>query len=227
MGQKMTLGGNLSFSVTKKHLGMLQSLCVIYIFIFIYAFIICLRSEECGRQFAYRTDGTRYQPCHTQSLKRSGRKSVPVWGWFSSEGAGAIQRIEGRFTSEKYIQILEDVLLPTAWARFGLGPIRFVQDRSPIHTSHAVTDWFADHPEFELIPWPSKGADLNPIENVWSEMVRDMNSQHVRNSDELWDDVLNIWNNLVPRRSYFRTLVNSMPSRLQMVIDLGGEWTKY
>lgn len=132
-------------------------------------------------------------------MKRSGRLSVPVWAWFSSEGAGAIHRINGRLTSEKYVRILEDILLPTARARFAPGLIRFVQDRSSIHTSRAVTAWFANHPEFEVLPWPSKGADLNPIENLWSEMVRDMNSQQVANSNELWSDVLDIWNSLVPK----------------------------
>ena len=160
-------------------------------------------------------------------MKRSGRKSVPVWAWFSFEGAGAIHRITGRLTSEKYIQILDDVLLPTAWARFGLGPIRFIQDRSPIHTSHAVRDWFADRPEFELLPWPSKGVDLNPIENLWSEMVRDMDSQQVNSSEELWNDVSNIWDNLKGRDEYWRVLASSMPSRLQLVRDMLGDWTKY
>ena len=230
----MTVGGNQLFSATKKRLGRL-SLILIHNWFKIYCYAIGFlyiirhfnRLEECGRQFVYRTNGTRFHPCHTQTLKRSGRKSVPVWAWFSSQGAGAVHRIDGRLTAEKYISILDDVLLPTAWARLGLGPIRFVQFRSPIHTSHAVTAWFADHPEFELLPWPPKEADLNPIENLWSEMVRDMNSQHVRNSNELWSDVLDIWNNFAPKQSYWRTLANSMPSRLEMVTDLKGEWTKY
>ena len=232
----MTVGGNQLFSATKKRLGRL-SLIFIHDWFKIYCYAIGFlyiirhfnRSEECGRQFVYRTNRTRFHPCHTQTLKRSGsgRKSVPVWAWFSSQGAGAVHRNDGRLTAEKYISILDDVLLPTAWARFGLGPIRFVQFRSPIHTSHAVTAWFADHPEFELLPWPPRGADLNPIENLWSEMVRDMNWQHVRNSNELWSDVWDIWNNFAPKQSYWRTLANSMPSRLEMVTDLRGEWTKY
>ena len=79
-------------------------------------------------------------------------------------------------------------MVPIAYARFGhgiYGPIRFVQDLSPIHTSNLVREWFEEHPEFELIPWPPKGADLNPIENVWSEMVRDMDAQNVTSDDQL------------------------------------------
>jgi hypothetical protein len=40
-----------------------------------------------------------------------------------------------------------------------------------------------------------KGADMNPIENVWAEMVRDMDCQHGKEAD-LWDSVTTIWNNL-------------------------------
>lgn len=185
------------------------------------------RSNECGRTFVYRTNGSRFHPGHTQLIKESGRKTVPVWAWFSFDGPGAIHRIDGNLTGQKYVDILDNVLLPTAWARFGLGPIYFVQDRSPIHTSRVVADWFAEHPEFVLLPWPPKGADLNPIENLWSEMVRDMNAQHVTTSNQLWDIVDDAWSNLARRPQFWQVLANSMISRLAMVRDVSGEWTKY
>ena len=128
---------------------------------------------------------------------------------------------------EQYISVLEDTLLPTAWAQYGLGPIPFVQDRSPIHTSRVVMEWFAEHPEFDLLPWPAKGADLNPIENLWSEMVREMEATHVQNQNELWDIVSANWNRLKQRNQYWRTLSNSMANRLRLVRDVDGDWTKY
>lgn len=160
-------------------------------------------------------------------VRRSGRKNVSVWAWFSSEGAGAIHRFEGRLTGLKYIEILENILLPSAYARFGLGPIRFVQDLSPIHTCHVVMEWFEEHPEFELLPWPPKGADFNPIENLWSEMVRDMNAQDVANPTELWNKVSDIWNHLKQRPSYWQVLAGSMVTRLEMAREVRGDWTKY
>ena len=115
------------------------------------------------------------------SVKRSGRKSVCGWGWMLAEGTGFLQRINGKLTSKQYIRILEDSLVPYAWARFGPtedNPIPFVQDRSPIHKSYMVQDWFEDEAkEFEMLPWPTKEADINPIENVWAEMVRSMDTQ--------------------------------------------------
>lgn len=194
-----------------------------------YKFLSTNSSHECGRSFVYRTNGTRFDPGHTQIIKRSGRKSIPVWAWFSSDGAGIIHRINGRLTAEKYIRILEDHLLPSAWARFGTDElIPFVQDLSPIHKSYIVQDWFADEGvSFQLLPWPPKGADLNPIEHVWSEMVREMDSHHAINAHELWNSVSETWNHLSFRPSYWRTLAGSMVSRLQMVRAVEGDWTKY
>jgi hypothetical protein len=73
------------------------------------------------------------------SVKRSGRKSVCAWGWMSAEGAGFLHRVNGKLTSQQYIRILENSLVPYAWARFGPtddNPIPFVQDRSPIHKAY-------------------------------------------------------------------------------------------
>ncbi len=58
-----------------------------------------------------------------------------------------------------------------------------------------MREWF-DRPEFDLLPWPAKGADLNLIENCWSEMVREMESTHVQNPTELWNTVSAIWERL-------------------------------
>ena len=84
----------------------------------------------------YRENGTRFAPAHTKKISRSGRKSVPVWAWISFDGAGMLHRFDGRLTGKQYINILEDALLPSAWARFGTDElIPFVEDLSSIHIS--------------------------------------------------------------------------------------------
>lgn len=99
---------------------------------------------------------------------------MPVWAWFSASGAGDFVRIEGKLTAVKYVRILQDVLLPSAQARFPGRRVKFIQDLSPIHTARVVQAWFRQHPEIELLPWPPKGADMNPIENVWGDIVKDL-----------------------------------------------------
>jgi hypothetical protein len=82
----------------------------------------------------------------------------------------------------------------------------------------------------ELLDWPPCGADLNPIENVWPETKRVMAenwpdpSQASKNA--LWD-VLDAWEEVAHSDVYAATLVESLPRRMQMVIDSEGYWTPY
>ena len=153
MRTKIPTGGAKLYLVTRKHLGSFFRHCRIYLFL--KRVFNLLSPHESGRSFVYRVNGTRFMPGHTKIIKKSGRKSVPVWGWFSCDGAGDLYRINGRLTGKQYVKILEDVLLPSAWARFGTDElIPFVQDRSVIHTSTIVMDWFAEEEvSFDVLPW--------------------------------------------------------------------------
>ena len=98
-------------------------------------------SDECGRVFVYRKDGTRFDRAHIQMIHNSGRKSVPVWAWFSADGGGDFVRINGRFNKEKYLEILQNVLLPSIRQRFPDGSVNFIHDNSPIPSvpSHSAS----------------------------------------------------------------------------------------
>ena len=54
-----------------------------------------------------------------------------------------------------------------------------------------------------------------------------MDSQHVATEIELRDNITGILRRLGTRRNYWQTLCNSMDSRLQLVIEVDGDWTKY
>ena len=189
--------------------------------------IIHIRSDLSGKVIVYRPNGCRFDDKYIKTIRRCGRKTVSVWGWFSSEGAGVLHRIEGTLNGSQYLDILDDVLLPSARERYPDGKIRLVHDKSSIHQCKIVKNWIKDHPDIEELPWPPKGCDMNPIENVWADMVYEMDAQNVKNKEELWEKIEDLWELFANRASYWKTLSNSIHGRLQMVADVNGAWTKY
>ena len=52
----------------------------------------------------------------------------------------------------------------------------YVQDNAPPHTARG-TAAFLDQQDVEVMDWPARGPDMNPIEHVWDQMsvwIRDM-----------------------------------------------------
>ncbi|KAG7159570.1 Transposable element Tcb2 transposase-like 5 [Homarus americanus] len=96
-----------------------------------------------------------------------------MFGWMHAGSVGQLADVgPGRFTGQKFVEELGDVLLPSVEALFFQQgePFYLVQDNSPIYTCHAVREWFGRHPYITLLPHPPRSPDLNPIEHVWSAM---------------------------------------------------------
>ena len=94
-----------------------------------------------------------------------------------------------------------------------------------------VQRWFASRPEIELIPWPPKSPDLNIVEHMLDKLKKGRMLRYgnnpPRNPQQLWDQVVEIWDNLAQEHDYCLTLVDSISRRCQSVIDAGGMWTRY
>ncbi len=71
-----------------------------------------------------------------------------------------------RIFKKRDLDILNNVFLPSIGRRFPNTRVKFIHDNSPIHKAIIIREWLQNHPEIQVIPWPRKGADMNPIENV-------------------------------------------------------------
>jgi len=50
--------------------------------------------------------------------------------------------------------------------------IHLQQDHSSIRDSCVVQEWLSRQADVEIIDWPPRAPDMNPIESMWSEVKR-------------------------------------------------------
>lgn len=183
------------------------------------------QSYHNGRVRVYRPQNSRYSQRYIKEIKKSGRFSVNMWAWISVHGPGVCWLINERFTGGVYRTVLENIMLPSVTQLFPENFI-FQHDNCPVHTSRIVLQCLEDN-GIQTLPWPANSPDLNPIENVWAIIVKKLYQVNVRiqNAEQLTEQIQNIWEEIDPE--YTRNLINSMPRRLQCVIDANGGATKY
>lgn len=184
--------------------------------------------ESSPRQ-CWRPRDSSYLPQNIAEIKKCGRRTVSFWGWMWGYGPGELVKIEGQLTGLKYIEILENVLLPTV-RKMAIPeplPFKYVQDNSSVHQCKVVKDWFKDHPEIEVIDWPTKGCDMNPIEHLWAIMTRDWSVGEIRNQASVEARAMEVWESIRRRENLCSSLVKSIPNRLNEVVVARGGWSSY
>jgi len=125
-----------------------------------------------GRVLVYRPRGQHDNSQYMSTCTRGGHVSVLCWGWISHEGAGMLHHIEGHLDSLQYLHILQNVMLSFVWMLHPNGINHFQQDQSSIHDSFVVKKWLSLQADVELIDWLTRATDMNPNENMWSEVKR-------------------------------------------------------
>ncbi|KAL7634863.1 UNVERIFIED_CONTAM: hypothetical protein RMT77_015240 [Armadillidium vulgare] len=179
----------------------------------------------------WRHNNARYDAANIFEEARSDHVKCNVWGWINAFTVGELTHINGRFTIDQYLEILDEVFLPSVRVSIFPDPERFVfvQDNNrPIHASRRVKQWFEEHQHIiDVLPWPSKGCDLNPIENVWAAFVKDWRMpQDKITKKDLEDYIKTSWENLRMNHIIENSIL-SIPNRLQAVIEAKGGWTKF
>ena len=129
----------------------------------------------------------------------------------------------GSMNSHSYIEnVLKKLALPLLKRDKKLV---FQQDNAPCHTAKKVKKFFTEK-KIKVLKWPANSPDLKIIENIWRILKFKLNRIPIRSKAALIVEAKAIWK-LYINKYLINKLLESMPRRIQAVIDNKGYNCKY
>ena len=136
-----------------------------------------------------------------------------------------IRRVEGRYGSQAYIDLLEDIVRPQLDFFSGNPNLKkraFFHDNFPVHCCKAVSNWF-NIPGITLISLPKNSPDLMPLLKISEKVVYELGKQGILAStkDELWDRVSRMFATICTQ-TYVDNLFSDIPNIVTEICESGG-----
>jgi transposase len=134
----------------------------------------------------------------------------------------------GGYSAASYIDTLEQGLIPIYNGE------TYIHDNAPIHTARLTTTWLNNRGIYVLPNWPPYSPDLNPIEHLWprlKEVLYDLHPEILlitsleAQKKALIEYLPEAWQRV--KTDVMKAVIDSMPRRLQAVIDAQGWQTRY
>ena len=177
---------------------------------------------KCGRRVLRTKEEKDHPDCYGRKVQKPA--SVMVWGCVSASGMGNLHICEGTINAERYIQVLEQHMLPSKQRLFHGRPCLFQQDNAKPHSARLTTAWLRSK-RVRVLDWPACSPDLSPIENVWRIMKRKIRQRRPRTVEQLKLYIKQEWERIPPTK--LQQLVSSVPKRLLSVVKRKGDVTQW
>ncbi|GFU90028.1 transposable element Tcb2 transposase [Trichonephila clavipes] len=183
-------------------------------------------SLDCRRQLIWRESGTAYRPENIQEKDRYPTCRIMVWAGIMINGRTRLHVVaNGTMTGQRYI---DEVLLPHVRLFRGAVGDKFVfmDDNATCHRTLAVQDCL-DSEGIQCLVWPARSPDLNPIENVWDVLGRQVAGRNYppTNKNTLIRALTEEWDKLP--QQLLDNVVQSMVRRVECCITLHGGHIPY
>ena len=180
----------------------------------------------CGQTWVRREVGTALAPENCVH-KTAHPVKVNVWACFCAGGQGYIYIFNENLDAALMKRILDENLVPSAHLHFASDPPEqwfLLHDNDKKFHSRIVQE-LLHRKGVSCLDFPSYSPDLNPIENLWATLAREVEKKQCDSIEELQDAIEEAWKTV--DQEHMRNLAASMPQRCAAVIAANGWHTKY
>ena len=183
---------------------------------------ICLGAHD--QIWVQRPEDAAYQSQFMVHGQTTFAPKIGIWGCFTSQGVGAVRIFDDNMDTRMYTDTMQQLMKPCALRFWPNGEWFYLHDNASYHGSYRSRTWFHNN-GVSLIELPPHSPDLNPIENLWEDLKHRIELRSAHNISELKEIVTQEWSNT--SQLICGNLVDSMPDRMQAVIDAQGHKTRY
>jgi Fe2+ or Zn2+ uptake regulation protein len=166
---------------------------------------------------------TRLPPVRIPT-KGTRNAAVYVWAAFSLGKVPELSFPPSHYSAKQYCDMLGDQLQTHSY----LKRYTLYHDRDPAHTAASTEEWLEAH-NWKARHFPAKGADLNPMENIWAIMTRKIfgATTTFTSKKALRAAIKRAWHEIQQDKGLRRKLVASMQKRLVAVAMRKGGLISY
>lgn len=176
-----------------------------------------------GRIRVYRRRNERFAQNCVVERDNFGGGSVMMWAAISYARNTQLIHIQGNLNAVRYRdEIIRPHLLPVIDIQREI----FQHDNARPHTARVTVD-FLEQQNVNVIRWPSRSPDLNPIEHLWDELDRRVRQRQPppQNLQQLEQALQYEWQRIPRVRT--QRLIESMPRRVRAVLQANGGHNRY
>jgi transposase len=157
--------------------------------------------------------------------KKFGGGSVMIHLTISYFGQVTLCEMIGTYTGADFIQLLDEKVLPKIREMFGDHEFVFQQDNASIHNAAIAKQYYREN-DINIMKWPARSPDLNPVENVFGLMSNIVYKRRKKyhTIDSLWEGIDNAFKSL--KIETIKKLYDGMKKRLLMVVEKHGDIIK-